>query len=519
MKKPGLKTIILAVLLFSLTSACSSDDLADGFADGQSPYGSFHTKGWTAPTSHGAAWMADMDSCSECHAVDLSGGTSGVSCDSCHYGWKTRCDFCHGGGAGNLTPAPDSGAHLAHVKNIATHLAYGCDTCHAVPESVESEGHLDAEPGAEVIFPARVGESAAYANGSCTAVYCHGGADVSWAENIEPTCASCHGYAGSSATMSGDHSSHLARGLDCGDCHAGVAGNGIIRNRALHTDGAVSVDFAFCPGGECAYDSVTKNCTQSCHSQSVWGGAYHPEGWTAPNMHAYAFERAEGNACSDCHGSDLAGGSSGVSCDQCHSGGTDAWKRDCTFCHGGSENSSGAPPEGVFGESLRSQQAVGAHTAHVQDGPAHVAYACDTCHPVYSSMSDEGHINQQRVVVFSSLNGNAEYKPETAGCSALYCHGDGRDNSGTISWTSETAADCSGCHGYYEKAGLSGKHAAHLGYNLKCSACHKDYIDDGNSLLDKSRHIDGNVDVKLSVGQWNETERNCTATCHEDSSW
>lgn len=513
---------VLAIIFVSMLScSCSSDDLADGFADGTSPYDSYHAQGWTAPESHGAAFIANMSTCEECHGTDLSGGISKVSCEQCHDNLGKRCNFCHGSGAGNLTPGPDTGAHLAHVKNEKTHLAYACDTCHNVPESFDAESHIDGEPGAEITFSDKAGASAAYSEGNCSAVYCHGENTVLWTSDASLACNSCHGDAEDSAEMSGYHARHLAQGIECSACHAEVVADGAIKDRALHVDGAVSVDFATCPGGDCSYDFETKNCTQSCHGQAAWGGDYHPDGWISPSKHGYAFESAEGKACADCHGEDLAGGSSGVSCDQCHSAGTDAWKSNCTFCHGGAENESGAPPEGVFGESMNSERAVGAHSTHVQNGPAHDAYGCEMCHPAYSSIEDEGHINQQRVVTFSDINDNAEYKSENASCSALYCHGNGRNNSNEVSWTSENTADCRSCHGYYEEEGegLSGRHDDHIEEGIKCATCHKDVIDNDNKLIDKQSHINGQPDVNLSVGQWNAAEETCTNICHENSSW
>jgi hypothetical protein len=76
---------------------------------------------------------------------------------------------------------------------------------------------------------------------------------------------------------------------------------------------------------------------------------YHPLGWTGADVPGIAAKLLPPGAsemrvpraapggppddCRSCHGDDLAGGTSGVSCADCHaSEGFADWTTDCTFC-------------------------------------------------------------------------------------------------------------------------------------------------------------------------------------------
>jgi len=86
-------------------------------------------------------------------------------------------------------------------------------------------------------------------------------------------------------------------------------------------------------------------------------GDFHGLGWTEAGRHGLEF-MADTVSCNPCHGEALDGGVSEVSCEACHQG----WKGDCTFCHGGMDNDTGAPPFGVKGGTAREFPGVGAHS-------------------------------------------------------------------------------------------------------------------------------------------------------------
>lgn len=152
---------------------------------------------------------------------DTSSPTSSVSLNYSPY----QCNACHGNETnaappndleGNTLPSsPGVGAHQAHLlADDAISSPLACNECHVVPNSTESPGHLDATPGAEVVFHGAISTSrfahnagadtsARYssATSTCTNVYCHGNfpngnkSAVVWTdESMQPdACGSCHG--------------------------------------------------------------------------------------------------------------------------------------------------------------------------------------------------------------------------------------------------------------------------------------------------------------------------------------
>ncbi|RJO66246.1 MAG: CxxxxCH/CxxCH domain-containing protein [Myxococcales bacterium] len=575
--KPAIWFSLIGLALAALFAAGCERDLGDGLPGDASLASGYHPADWAARDAHGAKYIeeksglkgpeddddddesdaedrrkalvlqAEADdedddegdgeeaegegagkSCVDCHGEELDGGLSGVSCNDCHGGWQNNCAFCHGGGPGHTTAAPpydvagdndpakrSVGAHVEHVTNGPTHLAYECVVCHVVPASLDSAGHLDGAPGAEVSFGELAGADAAYAAGSCSSVTCHGGAAIEWTSPTELDCASCHGDAASAERLGGDHAAHIAQGLTCADCHAETAASSTaLRDRALHVNGSVNIKLS---RGDYAPETMT--CSMTCHNDRSWGGTVHPEGWKGPFEHGYAFERGLGTACAVCHGADLKGGAAGVSCDTCHAG-QDAWRTNCVFCHGGADNALGSPPEGVFGETERSDPAVGAHTAHVAEGASHRAFDCQECHVAPASFADAGHIDQGRTprVVFAAagLNASGEYDAGAHRCASLYCHGDGRNPSDELSWTAAGPLSCAACHGdETDSSGMSGRHALHLREELDCADCHGGVVDAAKAILDKAAHIDGGPDVAFSTGTYDPAAHSCSSTlCH-----
>lgn len=242
---------------------------------------------------------------------------------------------------------------------------------------------------------------------------------------------------------------------------------------------------------------------------------YHPEGYDRSDVHGHAAKFQE-EACLDCHGADLAGGSSGVACDACHGGG---WDSDCTFCHGGSDNGTGAPPEGI--DDVDDDAAFGQHGVHVEAGN-HAPFSCDNCHAQPADCLSPGH-----VLVGDDSPGAAEVSfsgglsPEAswsgAGCSNLYCHGDGAGNLGTVSLSDEVT--CGGCHpveASWWTGGwlfMGGEHVKHLWEGILCADCHADTVSAGDLIDDPAMHVNGRLDVALPEGiAW--SGGSCTGECH-----
>ena len=346
-------------------------------SNGTADYVSIHPEGFANPVEHGTAFIASgATACSECHGADLGGGIASVSCESCHPGFRQDCTFCHGG-TDNQTGAPPEdvegntstdalgvGAHTSHVNGDGSwHLAMDCADCHEIPGDALTEGHINGDAALTFgDFSTGDGELVPeWDSGSCSNVYCHGGTlgggtvpSPTWTEvgQGQVACGSCHGTPPPVPHAASDQ---------CENCHGEMIGAGMVfKDPSLHIDGKVDV------------------------------AGYHDAGWVSPDQHGAELNSKGPGGCKECHGDDLEGGISGVSCNQCHSG----FKNNCTFCHGGVDNDTGAPPEDVAGYSPVSNIGVGAHTVHVETGSDwHADFSCSECHKVPQDAWSAGHID------------------------------------------------------------------------------------------------------------------------------
>jgi predicted CxxxxCH...CXXCH cytochrome family protein len=441
-----------------------------------------HPDGYASPDQHGKDFEANgLQACTPCHGDDLAGGAGGgVSCQTCHPGFETHCTFCHGG-TDNATGAPPEdlagststastgvGRHTVHLAASSDwHKIVGCSECHAVPDSIFTPGHVDGGK-AEITWgdlANMYGVAPEWKDGTCSSTYCHGGGTVTGGANENPTwagegpapaqCNGCHGM-----PPEPPHST----GTECWICHGNVIGpNNAFIAPELHIDGTAQ------------------------HQK------YHPETWKDPAIHGASLKKEGPSKCATCHGDDLAGGFSNVSCDKCHPG----WKSSCTFCHGGLDNQTGAPPADSAGNTDRSKAGVGAHTAHValqSDPPTDKEFACSQCHPTYADALSAGHINQKVAVEFGGLAKTDGSDPQWDGtsCSTVYCHGASLSGgSETVpAWTDETgvASACGACHG-------TPPDAPHPQMD-DCSLCHAATVgEDGALIPGGTKHINGSIEA------------------------
>ncbi|TNF33297.1 MAG: CxxxxCH/CxxCH domain-containing protein [Deltaproteobacteria bacterium] len=267
--------------------------------------------------------------------------------------------------------------------------------------------------------------------------------------------------------------------------------------------------------------SATTTDTTTTTGEDTGGGTgYHPAGWSAPDVHGVAFNAAGPATCTGCHGADLTGGTA-VSCATCHAAASADWTTDCTFCHGGADNDTGAPPEAIDGTLERSFLGVGAHSAHVVDTATHAAFACTTCHPALpDSVFSAGHIDGDGVAenAFAGIAAATSFDLTAATCSTVYCHGNGQGDNGSAVWTSTTAMTCSSCHPT-TGTGMSGEHRKHISHNVKCSSCHADVASGSSSIIDVDLHVNGTPDIHLSQGTYDATTRRCSGVCHGAETW
>lgn len=175
--------------------------------------------------------------------------------------------------------------------------------------------------------------------------------------------------------------------------------------------------------------------------------------------------------CQSCHGDDFAGGTSGVSCLDCHDDGPTS----CDTCH---------------------DETSGAHPAHL----AIAGVPCGECHQVPETWDAEGHIliagqrdESPAEVVLGALSARdvvpprriepPRYDATTQTCSSVYCHGGTLGDTAAFApvprWQQPGAAACGGCHGEPPD-----DHASE-----RCTSCHRG-----------APHLDGVLDVGIRSG-------------------
>jgi predicted CxxxxCH...CXXCH cytochrome family protein len=209
------------LLVLLSVAACADPRVLSQPCVGDACVAHVHPDGWV--DAHGSDlgrrnW--DFALCQGCHGDDYQGGTSGVSCLSCHAEGPTACTTCHGNG-------PTSNAHPTHQK-------LDCSECHVKPASWDAPGHIKDVPlgaPAPVVFgalanttlaPADRKGPAAFDGTTCSNVYCHGAAlHAPGGTNTSPrwddptpagTCGTCHAK---------PPPSHLRS--DCATCHPASA--------------------------------------------------------------------------------------------------------------------------------------------------------------------------------------------------------------------------------------------------------------------------------------------------------
>ncbi|MCI0690909.1 CxxxxCH/CxxCH domain-containing protein [candidate division KSB1 bacterium] len=135
---------------------------------------------------------------------------------------------------------------------------------------------------------------------------------------------------------------------------------------------------------------------KSCHASFP-----HPAtGWVVGANSHIAFLRNNAynlQSCQGCHGQNYDEVKINNSCSTCHTkpGGPEA----CNTCHGNSDDDPAvltnvAPPRGLNGETAATTPAVGAHQAHLAYYPSTaLASTCQQCHALPQNFAAAGHID------------------------------------------------------------------------------------------------------------------------------
>jgi hypothetical protein len=332
MTTPRIWTLILLAAGAGLLASCSElkDDLKEPVAAG----GGIHGAAWSdasSPEFHGRYLKAkswDDQECKSCHGGNYAGGTSGVSCFTCHAAYPHSAVF-------------PNNRHTAYLRQTLFPLDQ-CQVCHG----------------------------ASYAGGpiadiSCLTAGCH--VDAAGVQKSPEACNTCHGnfrapesdllaiappksVAGDTSAAVpavGAHAAHLKYGralesVQCTECHAVPP----VWNASGHIDPSpsevafndtlarlVTGDGSNVPAP--AYDAGTSSCASTyCHGNWVLRKA------TAPAEYAFAYADsvirgavfapvwtggASQTTCgSTCHSLPPQGHLFVGTCNGCHTGVTDA---------------------------------------------------------------------------------------------------------------------------------------------------------------------------------------------------
>lgn len=236
----------------------------------------------------------------------------------------------------------------------------------------------------------------------------------------------------------------------------------------------------------------------------------------SPNFHAAILKNINWNLknCAECHASDFSGGITGASCLTCHN--TPNGPKECNLCHGDQNDPSMiAPPEDLDGNTQTTAVGVGAHRIHLYENDLGADIQCSSCHRVPQNFFDAGHIDESLPadVLFGNTaiinaGSTSMYDYSSATCSNTYCHGNFvfyRDsstipplyvdsimvgNNVSVVWNlvDGSQTQCGSCHGLPPTG-----HAPEQIQN--CVVCHSGVVDNQGNIVDRTKHINGIVNI------------------------
>jgi predicted CxxxxCH...CXXCH cytochrome family protein len=222
----------------------------------------------------------------------------------------------------------------------------------------------------------------------------------------------------------------------------------------------------------------------------------HPANFSATHGSYYRTNNLTITDCKKCHGADYSGGISGKSCLICHSNSPEA----CNLCHGKGTNA--YPPKALSGDTATTYRGVGAHVAHMTTGQKRIAVKCTECHQSITKFDSPGHTdtNPPSEVIFTDSLANTMTKGRNKAqmfwdvssltCKNTYCHGNFTNgNNYSPSWVKvgQGESQCGKCHNLPP----GGDHPQ----LTLCFGCHTQTVDENLNIIDKTKHMNGKVDV------------------------
>ncbi len=446
---------------------------------------------------HGPAgsptWATDLsgiDDCTKCHGVQTAGSA-------------TEIQMAPGGTGqdldGNISAADANvGAHLAHLNasaGISNNI--DCVSCHDVPATPTSAGHIDASRPAEVPFNNALSNnsgalSPAYNVGtnSCANTYCHGnkmpfgtspgvGNTPVWANttyldtgpDLTGDCDKCHlsppdvlSYHNADQSLS-----------DCDTCHLHLDDDGTFNDPSLHIDGLVQgIACTGCHGQPPENALTMVNTVATLKLTQRTEGDFAATAWGQHSYHAVG---------------------KGYICQTCHNGG------------GSTGNDHITSPFGNVTMGFR---------INAVDGGTFNAPAIENSTVYRHSQGPSTTVNNLGAI---------------RACYSIYCHSDGAGGvpNALANWDtgdgSLTSGDCKNCHGDATDLVVTTMHPTHVGsYDFTCSECHAGTVDADKAIPAGkiANHVNFGVDVIFSNvaagGSWSGTAtKQCSSLyCHSD---
>ncbi len=217
--------------------------------------------------------------------------------------------------------------------------------------------------------------------------------------------------------------------------------------------------------------------------------------------------------CSQCHGKNYTGGIVSPSCNNCHK--AEKGPEACNTCHGDFNNPSIIyPPQATNGAVQTDDFRVGTHEVHLKSTSISNKVNCSECHQIPAEFNSIGHIDStpRAEVIFGSFSSAGlsvpSYNYDNYECSNTYCHGNfefekenslyqfayvedkiiGNNFQPVWNKVDGSQAQCGTCHDLPPKG--------HIEVQIKsCGTCHVGVVDRYGKISDKTKHINGKVDL------------------------
>ncbi|MBI5015848.1 MAG: hypothetical protein HZB55_10205 [Deltaproteobacteria bacterium] len=435
--------------------------------------GNVHADGFAAASVHGPTAKADLTFCQQCHATPPTGGAGRNPRFNVPQGTlASGCETCHLQGTAHATNwQGQDGNRLSH--RTAGNLTVACALCHGA----------DLHGGSSAAGPSCFSASFTNPDGATTA--CHGGGYLSPRPFHPSRWVSTHTtVASTTATQTTCTTEcHAANGTTtvngipgCAVCHFGPTGTKV--------PAGVTWTHGTSHSGLAAYEAVCNQChtitrglgngPAACHDCH----AFHPLGQPWMDKKSTTFHglsaAASLTSCAPCHGSDYTGGTSGVSCFQCH------------FGTGGAKFPAGSthptfPTHFTFVTFRVVCNAC--HQENVKYGNASPTVVCVDCHAVHSGQPwmDKKSATRHGLAAATDLGSCApchgsDFRGGTAGVSCYTCHFTPLGNKSPTgpAHVSENLSGDPPAHAAFESSGsvCNECHATNRLYNNPPGNCH-----------------------------------------------